>query len=96
MTLQELDEHKEELISLNRLKGQVAYNENYVRLLSRYDKNGSHKLAIIKAIEGLNEKRKLFKDMLNGRDHDQLIKDLQRATKLSKRKDKTEFNQLSL
>ena len=96
MTPQELDEHKKEFKQISWLKSQIALNENYVRQLTRFDKNGSHRLAIIKAIENLTDNRKKFKEALNGRDYDQLMKDLQKATQLSKRKDKTAFNQFSL
>jgi len=96
MTPQELLEHKKEFKQIGWIKGQISLNESYVRQLTRFDKNGSHRLAIIKAIEGLTDNRRKFKEMLNGRDYEQLMKDLQKATQLSKRKDKTAFNQFSL
>jgi len=96
MTPQELLEHKKEFKQISWLKSQIALNENYVRRLTRFDKNGSHRLAIVKAIETLTENRRKFKEMLNDRDYEQLMSDLQKATRLLKRKDKTSFNQFSL
>lgn len=96
MTQEELDQHKAEFKQIVFLKGSVFKQENYVRRLSRFDKNGSHRLAIVKAMELLSDARRKYKDLLNGRDYDQLLTSLQRATQLSKRKDKTSFNQFSL
>lgn len=92
MIIEELTKYKSDFKRIVWLKGEIANHKNHIRDLTAWDKNDSHKKAIVKAIVELNKLRQEFIDKLNGIDYFHMMKSLQKATMLSKRKNRDAFN----
>lgn len=91
MTFKELTKHKLKWSKIKILKHDLDEKIIYIRVLSRYDKNGSHQKAIVKAIGMRDEVKKRLEVALGGHSYEYMMKSLQRATVLSKRKNLTAF-----
>ena len=91
MTEAELKKYKKKFKSIVYLKGEIKTAKNHISQLSRWDKNGSHKVAILKAIKILNTVRQQYLDKLNGIDYDHMMLSIRKATALFKKTNKSSF-----
>lgn len=96
MSEEELIIYKKHFKHVVWLKSQLSNAKNHIRELSLFDKNGSHKDAILKAIARRDKAKTEFETSLNGFDYIHLMKQLQKATALSKRKNKDKFHEFKL
>lgn len=85
MTTELLKEWSEIFKTCVCLKGLVTTRNNYIKTLSRYDKNGSHTEAIKKAIELRDETKKEFTESLKGFEYKYIMDNLQKAKIILKR-----------
>lgn len=90
MTVEELSAFKEEFKSIVWWKGELASRNKYIQTLSRYDKNGSHQTAILKAMNNRDEAKKILKEKLNGREYEHMMESLRKATVLANKIKKNE------
>lgn len=72
------------------LKGRVTRNNNYIKTLTRYDKEGSHKEAIKKAIQLREQSNKEYKASLRGRSYEEWLETSSRLSTLNSQLKKTE------
>jgi hypothetical protein len=85
MTQESLKEWSERFKTCVYLKGLVTTRNNYIKTLSRYDKNGSHTEAIKKAIELRDETKKEFTESLKGFEYKYIMDNLQKAKLILKK-----------
>lgn len=76
MTQESLQEWSERFKTCVYLKGLVTTRNNYIKTLSRYDKNDSHAEAIKRAIQLRDETKKEFSESLSGFEYDYIIDNL--------------------
>lgn len=99
MTQESLQEWSERFKTFVYLKGLVTTRNNYIKTLSRYDKNGSHTEAIKKAIKLRDETKKEFIESLNGFEYKYIMENLQKAKlilkKCLKKNDMSEFEKFN-
>ena len=95
MTDKELQKYKSEFKIIVYIKSEIEKAKKNIKTLCAYDKNDSHKTAILRRMDQLAELRKSFKEKLNGIEYNYMMSSLQKATLLSKRKNKEKFNQFN-
>lgn len=95
MTQESLQEWSERFKTCVYLKGLVTSRNNYIKTISRYDKNGSHAEAIKRAIQLRDETKKEFMESLNGFEYDYIMDNLRKSKlllkKCIKKNDMSEF-----
>jgi hypothetical protein len=91
MTFKELTSYRKKWAVIRPLKKSIDDKVVYIRVLSRFDKNGSHQKSIIKAIGERDKLKKKLLKKLGGIDYEYMMKSLQKATILSKRKNLKAF-----
>jgi hypothetical protein len=82
MTEAEYFKYKSDFEVIKDLKDQIKNKEAYIRKLTAWDKNGSHKKAISEAMSQLGDTRKEFKKWLNGVEYNHMMLSLRKATVL--------------
>lgn len=95
MTQESLQEWSDRFKTCIYLKGLVTTRNNYIKTLSRYDKNGSHTEAIKRAIQLRDETKKEFIESLNCFEYKYIMENLQKSKlilkKCLKKNDMSEF-----
>lgn len=91
MTESEFLKYKQDFKSIVYLKGQITDKRNYVKTLCAYDKNDSHKQAILLGLSQLEKVKKEFAEKLNGVDYHHMMLSLRKATLFYKHKDKNKL-----
>lgn len=71
MTAEQIEKFKTTFKSIVYWKSEVAKSNDYIRSLSRYDKNGSHEKAILKSIEIRDKHKFKYHELLNGLTYEQ-------------------------
>lgn len=85
MNKDELDTWDRKFKSIVYLKGQLRSRNNDISTLSRYDKNGSHKQAIINAIGYRDEAKKAFLDSCEGFEYEYIMESIRHGKYLFKK-----------
>ncbi len=96
MSIEELILYRSQFKTIVYLKGLVASRKNDISTLTRYDKNDSHKQAILNAIKYFDEAKATLKEKLDGGEYEYMMLSLRQATALynsgRKKNDMTKFN----
>lgn len=91
MKVDELRQHKECFKHTVYLKGELYKAKMQILTMSRFDKNGSHNKAIIRAIEWRDKVKAQLEVALNGFTYEYTKLAIQKATRLSKKVNKSDF-----
>lgn len=73
MTHEEAERFRAEFKELVYQKSNIKDSEIYLHNLHMWDKNGSHKNAIDKAINDYKDRKAKFNEMLNGRSYEEWL-----------------------
>lgn len=88
MTIEEIEILKKEFKKIVYYRGLIKSQNNFIGTLSRFDKNGSHKQAILNAIERKNELLSVFNRMLKDRSYEEWKELMKKISKLKTQLDK--------
>lgn len=98
MKKDDIDEIKTRFKQIVYLKGKITESNSYISTLSRFDRNNSHKKAILKAIDKKKEIQRDYNALLDGYSYDewkQIRKDISRIESRIKQA-KTNVSKLEL
>lgn len=85
MTAEEQSQFRKEFKSIVYQKGLISANGDFLRILHAYDKNDSHKNAILKHLDKRKELQNRFKEMLKGKTYEQWKQFSRRLSALNSR-----------
>ena len=71
MTEVEIEQFRRDFASIVYLKSQIIDAKNHLAKMSRYDNNGSHEKAILKAIDKIKELKQTMQEKLKGHTYEE-------------------------
>jgi hypothetical protein len=84
MTPKEIEKFRSDFKSIVYLKSELIKSNNIIRNLSRYDKNGSHQKAILKAIDIRSDIKLKYNKKLDGKTYEEWFAKSKRITTIQR------------